>query len=362
MFSHSGPLFLVVLAVLCGATGVTPAVLLSPAPVVLPSAAAAAATGVVPGNGPNARSGPVSGTDPAAEGEAAPGDEARDLARLVPANVGPWRCSAPARAPGTSDVTYDRQSILEYQDGAGNAYLDFAFQRLLVCRYTGPAGQDITVELCDMERPGEAFGIFTCLRQGQETGIGQGSASRSGRLDFWKGSYFVTIHAKGAGEASHDGVLALGRAIAGLIPGEGALPAITGMFPTEGLRESSIRYFHKHATLNQHYFLANDNILGLNEKTEAAIARYGIDGRTPQLLLVRYPIADQAHTAYLNFFAIYAPEGEGRGVAQLADGTWTAATQLAQYFLAVFEAPSANCAADLIQAAWKRIDAAGHDR
>jgi hypothetical protein len=271
-----------------------------------------------------------------------------NLAQYLPEAIGHWRRQGP-------DEVYDRRSIFKYMDGAGEVYLSFAFARMLVRRFAGRGGQQITAELYDMTRPEDAFGIFARNREGLDVGVGQGSEYRSGYLIFWKGPYFGTIYAERETEDSQEGVLALGRSIAGRIKEEGALPAIIEVLPQERLLAESIRYFHKHTDLNQHYFLADDNILNLDAQTEALIANYRVGASLVYLLIVHYPTVEQSQAAHRNFGKIYAPEATDGEAVRLEDETWMTSARVGHYVLAVFDAPTAGSAGQLMQAAQNRI-------
>ena len=87
---------------------------------------------------------------------AAPGSESTldgtpmDTAHLLPERLGAWRAAG-------DPVLYDRDTVFRYMDGAAEVYLSFAFQSLLVGRYGGPGGHEVTVELYDMGNPADAF-------------------------------------------------------------------------------------------------------------------------------------------------------------------------------------------------------------
>jgi hypothetical protein len=267
-----------------------------------------------------------------------------DIGSLMPDSVGAWHRTG-------DDARYDRQSIFHYMDGAAEVYLSFAFRELLVRTYAGPAGARLTAELYDMGRDSEAYGIFSRNRQGPEAGIGQGSEYRSGYLVLWQGPYFATVYADRQGPDQEAAVRGLGAAIAQGIGITGREPALLDCLPRADLVPGSLRYFHLHTDLNQHYFVADDNILDLGPETEAALAGYERGEEYAYLLIVRYPAAERARAAFAAYREAFLPEAAEGEPVQIEDGTWSAAVRSGSYLLAVYDAQSAARAAALLAAA-----------
>jgi len=74
-------------------------------------------------------------------------------------------------------------------------------------------------------------------------------------------------------------------------PSNGPEPKLLGFIPSKefGLVDKSIRYIRSHVLLNQRFFIAHQNILDLNPKTEAVLAQYIRGKQRIQVLLIRYP-------------------------------------------------------------------------
>jgi hypothetical protein len=267
-----------------------------------------------------------------------------DIGSLMPDSVGAWHRTG-------DDARYDRQSIFHYMDGAAEVYLSFAFRELLVRTYAGPAGARLTAELYDMGRDSEAYGIFSRNRQGPEAGIGQGSEYRSGYLVLWQGPYFATVYADRQGPDQEAAVRGLGAAIAKAIGVTGREPDLLGCLPRVDLVPGSVRYFHLYTDLNQHYFVADDNILDLGPDTEATLANFERGEEYAYLLIVHYPATDRARAAFGAYREAFLPEMEAGEPVQLEDGTWSVAARSGPYLIAVYDALSAARAAELLAAA-----------
>ncbi|MBM3320263.1 MAG: hypothetical protein FJY73_06270 [Candidatus Eisenbacteria bacterium] len=246
---------------------------------------------------------------------------------------------------------YDRETIFRYMNGAAEIYLSYDFRALLVQRVPGPAEDTISIELYDMGSSAEAFGVFSRNRSGEEAGIGQGSEYRSGYLLFWRNRLFATIWTDREGPASHEAVFEIGKAIAARAAEDGPLPDLLSRLPESGLDSGSIRYFHKHTDLNQHYFVSDENILGLGEQTDAAMAEYAAGNGGLLLLVVRYPGEAEAAFAREQFIEHFLPESHRNEVAAIEDGSFAGSAREGRYLVAVFDAPDAASAKEHLAAA-----------
>ena len=248
---------------------------------------------------------------------------------------------------------YDRESIFDYIDGAGEVYRQYDFRQLLVKRLKKTNHPSITVELFDMGSSRDAFGVFSHSREGEDASIGQGSEFRGGLLCFWQSRFFICIYAEKRTDQTDNAVLELARNIERRIGQSGPPPGLLNYLPEEGLIYSSIIYFHNQASLNYHYYLAENNILNLSDDTEAVFARYDPD--KVFLLCIRYNSEDLAEKSLQDFIAGYIPEAGTKGLAQIDEDQWVKAEAVANFLVIVLEAPSAISAENLIGAATEKI-------
>lgn len=277
-----------------------------------------------------------------------------NLTDLIPEHVHDWRASGP-------DGRYDRETIFKYMDGAAEVYLSFSFRELLVRNLAKPGAPELTVELYDMGTAADAYGIYSRNRQGTSVGIGQGSEYRSGYLFFWKGRYFAAVFAAQETDDSKAAVLGLAGSIAERIEEEGAIPDIVSLLPEEDRSDTFVRYFHRHTDLNQHYFISDDNVLGLDARTEAALTRYETGGDPTYLLVVRYPTAAKAGAALGEFTRRYVRDAGASRVTRLRDGTWCAIDIEDSYLIAVLGGPTSDHAERLLKATADRVRTASMD-
>jgi hypothetical protein len=214
-----------------------------------------------------------------------------------PAEVKGWQVTGETR-------TFGRSTVFTYMDGAGELYLAYDFQRVVVQDYAQANGPRIIAEIYEMSTSGDAYGVFTHDPDGGDVDIGQGNAYAAGLLSFWKGHYFFRILAERETAAAKAAVIALGRLLAEPVA-DGTRPELLHRLPSDDLEALSIRYFHTQVSLNSFYYLADANILHLSPHTEAAMAVYRPEGEKMTLIIVRYPDARQAKRAYREFDRVY---------------------------------------------------------
>ncbi|MGD2151794.1 MAG: hypothetical protein PVG79_00910 [Gemmatimonadales bacterium] len=260
---------------------------------------------------------------------------------FVPKHIGSWTRS-------DSAVAYDRETIFDYIDGAGEVYRSYGFDRVNVVVYTNPAGPDITVELFDMGDPADAYGVFTYSREREESGIGGGYEQRGRVLCFWQDRYYVCVASEERDADSDRAIRDVAHAVSERLPPASPPPDLVSMLPSEGLVPFSQRFFHLHQSLNYHYYLARENILELTEETDAVLARYA-PGST-YLLLVRYANGTEAATALSSFRQGYLPDAGASRTVETENGAFLSYGRRGRFLVVVLDAVSEDAAEGLLQA------------
>jgi len=283
---------------------------------------------------------------------AAAADAGADIARFLPNEIAGWK-------PSREDRAFTRDTIFEYLDGGGETYLGYGFRRLLVREYVDAAGSPLVAEIYDMASEADAYGIFSDDPDGEGVPVGREAIYGGGLLRFWKGPYFVRLLAEKETGETKSVLLGLGLRIAAAIPQGGSKPALLGCLPLERLEKKSVRYFHKQVSLNAHYYLADENVLLLDEGTEVALARYKAGWGKAMLLVCRYQIAADARRAYLKFrHAYFSPGGDptaGRTVEMIENGEFAGARLTGPFLILVFESLDQESCESLLRSAETRI-------
>ena len=265
------------------------------------------------------------------------------LLRSLPTQVLDWKTTGP-------DATYNRRTLFQYIDGGAELYLTYKFQKAHVRRYAkaGDPQSEITLDIYDMGTSDEAFGIFSAEREDESVGIGQDSEYGGGLLRFWKGQYFVAIVVMGEAEAAKPAMMEMARAAEAAIPITGNKPALLRRLPIVGLVEREVRYFHSVNVLNNHYFIASENILNLGSDTQCILAKYNRDNESSFLLLVQYPGEKHAKDAFARFLGAYMPKASATGYAQMENKKWAMAKIDKSMVAFVFDSPSKEKAEQLL--------------
>jgi hypothetical protein len=105
------------------------------------------------------------------------------------------------------------------------------------------------------------------------------------------------------------------------------------------MEPNTIRYFHHPVVLNSLYYVADENILLIDDNVQAALATYRVDDGTFYLLLCQYPDKQKAQAAHESFLIHYLPDAK-EGMVRLPDGEWTGCRLKDNVLAIVFGAPS----------------------
>jgi hypothetical protein len=271
-----------------------------------------------------------------------------DLGTLLPKEINGWSVSE-------NDKLFDPETIFDYIDGAGEVYRAYNFKSLLARHLSREGQPNIIADLFDMGSARDAFGIFTHSLEEEDVGIGQGATYMGGLLSFWKDRFFISLYSEEETPEAKEALFSLANRIASLIKDEGEIPGIVSLLPEENLERSKIRYFHNYIILNYHFFVADENILYLDQETDAALGLYQKDGVRSYLLLVRYPEEGRAKKAFDNFLAVYMPDVEDSSIVKTEDGQWTAARLNGDLLSVIFNARSESRAKEMLDSVENRL-------
>lgn len=267
-----------------------------------------------------------------------------DFSRSIPAKIGSWQASG-------KDHVYNRETLYDYMDGGAEVYLAFDFRQVWTRKYSAPGGKELSLDIYDMGSSEEAFGIFSCDREDPGAGIGQDSTYGFGLLRFRQGRFFVTVMTAEEDEAAGKAVLDVGRAVVKELGPSGPGPDMVGFLPEGSLRPDRTSYFHANVSLNNRYFIASENIFGLDRSTDCVFAEYGTGSGGPGfLLIIRYPGDERTLAARRSFLSSYVPEAGPEGLAQTENKKWVSAAARGRHLVIVFESPSPDWARKLAAA------------
>lgn len=265
-----------------------------------------------------------------------------NLKNLLPPDIDGWITAG-------EDRSYNRDNLHDYINGGAELYLSYGFAEVFSRTYSRSGQPDIMVDVFDMGSSHNAFGVFCHSRETVDQTVGQGSQYTSGLLLFWKNNVYVSVIASPETNESKRAAYGLAERIAAAIPKEGPLPDILELLPRRALIEESIRYFHHYIWLNSFYFVADENILHIDETTDVVLAKYDTGERRSILLVAKYGNEEETAAGYADFAEHYLPELSDAPVAQIEDGTWTACRKSGRLLAIVFNSPMKEAALGLIE-------------
>ncbi|MDD4192642.1 MAG: hypothetical protein PHI28_15010 [Mangrovibacterium sp.] len=266
---------------------------------------------------------------------------ATDLSGFLPERSNEWSME--------SDQYFNTENLYDYIDGAAELYLSYGFKKVISRRYACPDEMDIVVEIFDMNGARDAFGVFSNMREKNQHEFGQGSQQIEGSLIFWKDHYFVSLTTHKNTEKSLAAIKKIAGYIDHAIGSEGQIPGIVDLLPQRDLVPEGYCYFHHYIWINSYYYIANYNILNVDDHTDAVIAKYGSSDKRTYLLLVQYPDKKAAQAACDKFVSEFSPELKTTDAVKLKDNGWHTVMLEGTLFASVFNAPDKEEAIQLLK-------------
>lgn len=157
-------------------------------------------------------------------------------------------------------------------DGAAELYMEYGFEMAVFQSYGNESEKSINLEIYKMADTSAAFGMYTfrTSERGEAVAIGGGASIEDYYLNFWKGSFFVTVIGFDTNEETTEGITAIAEAVAVRIEEGGQMPRLTGVLPADGL--TGVKYLRGNLALYNNYEFDRANIFGLSE---GVIGMYG---------------------------------------------------------------------------------------
>lgn len=251
---------------------------------------------------------------------------------------------------------FTRETLFDYIDGGAEIYLAYDFDTLLVQEYSS-GENSIIVEIYQMRSSEDAFGLFSLNRQEEALSVGRDASYGFGMLTLWKDRYFVKIIDLDAKDTSKELILSLGKGIAQRIENEGNKPDLLRRIPQDDLVCESYYYFHKNIILKNLYFLTQENILNLSEKTDVVLASYELDKEILKLLLVQYPDTVESRKAYEKFNRdhLKAAISSMRNLRKVGEDLYSGVELEDRYLIVVLEGNTRESVNKLLTAAGKSL-------
>jgi hypothetical protein len=215
-------------------------------------------------------------------------------AALEPEKAMPETAGLAGWTPLGDSQTYDRKTLFDYMDGASEYFFTFSFEKMAMRQYRNAAGLEVTVEVWRTSKSADAYGLFSG-HAGTPVSVGRAvdaTLESGSRLYFWQDRFYAVLTATTT--LPDDDLKTVAQAVSGLLPAGGARPALVGRLPPDGLAAGTVKYFHKELAIQDQLWLGGENLLGLDQNTDAVFAEYSLGGEQVKLLLVQYPDSKRA--------------------------------------------------------------------
>ncbi len=143
-------------------------------------------------------------------------------------------------------ATYSPGTLYQYIDGAADLYLAYGFRQAKVVEFYRGKTDVVMLDVYDMERPIQAFGIFASERPegAKRLKAGAQGYAMKGLAAFWKGPFYVKLSVV---EGKGKGLEALARAADMYLPAPAELPIEFRFLPSANRVRGSERYVKRDA-------------------------------------------------------------------------------------------------------------------
>ena len=207
-------------------------------------------------------------------------------------------------------AVFDEDNLFEHIDGAAEAFFAYGFQLCGTAEYDAIRDSDnaeasaedefIVVDIYDMERPVQAFGMYASESYPEATPVNVGAQGYADGsvLNFWKGKYYVKITASSEESDVLKTVMDIAVHIATKIPGKAELPRIISLLPRWNMVAGSERYLL-------------DDILGYAFLKNGVTAKYRVDGDELVLFVIDCRSAEKATEVFARFAQYEQKSGDG---------------------------------------------------
>jgi len=221
---------------------------------------------------------------------------------LIEGEAGTW-------TPTGETQTFAGEGLFDHINGGADIFYEYGFDALAVQQYNNEE-KAVSVEVYRMSDPAAAFGIYTYNRHPSLTfaEVGNGGSIHPSGLFFWQDRYYIDIRQLGTAAISSDEFLGLAKAVLVKKEPTGGQPAVMALLPPENMIPQSEVFARGRIAINNQIYLAEEDLFGLREGEDAAIARYRTVPETT-VIIAAYSNEDASESAYDRISTRFAGTG-----------------------------------------------------
>jgi hypothetical protein len=159
------------------------------------------------------------------------------------------------------------EDLYEYIDGGAEIYHEYGFIQVAIQDYLSGEEKSVSVEIFEMASPGSAYGMYTFKTgtKGKIIRVGNDAQLDDYYMNFWKGSFLVTLTGFDETEETRQGLLAIAANVDSKMPAGGEKPRILSFLPEEDLKTRSLEYFTGYLGLRSSHPFFSLRITGFEE-------------------------------------------------------------------------------------------------
>ncbi|MBN2173092.1 MAG: hypothetical protein JW731_03105, partial [Bacteroidales bacterium] len=171
-----------------------------------------------------------------------------------------------------SPEIYQGDDLFSHINGGADIYFEYGFRQVVGCKYANNSGNNIRIEIYEMEDDISAFGIFTVNSStgGDLLEIGDISFQYDYYIDVWKSNYFLRCTATHKSPAIKDTLQLFAKGVVSKLKSDGSVPKIVKAVDFGSTDQKSIKYVQGLIALGNVFNFGSGSVTGF---TEAAAAK-----------------------------------------------------------------------------------------
>lgn len=216
---------------------------------------------------------------------------------------------------------FSGEDLYLYIDGGAAIYQEYGFVRVLAQDYEKGGGRRLSLEIFQMAAPEAAYGMFTFKRsaKGETVPVGGEGQLEDYYLNFWKGSFLVTLTGSGKEGLDRRELVTFARAVAQKIPGgPGSRPPLIARLPQTGLVRTSVRYFRGFLGFMNYYPSLAKEEFGVREGVRgdysSGASLFVLEYSGPDEARSRLAAVEKAFRSVVRSQAVASPDGVFRAI------------------------------------------------
>ncbi|NVM04396.1 MAG: hypothetical protein HWN67_18880 [Candidatus Helarchaeota archaeon] len=187
-------------------------------------------------------------------------------------------------------LLFDSSNLFDLIDGSADVYLEYGFENAVNQEYIKDDTLSIVINIFKMKSSESAYGIFSF---GRRPGlniirIGDMGYETEFNISFCKGSFYVVVESFLQNNEVKDARREFAENISRKIKEKGEIPSIFKILPEEKSVANSEKYINGIISLNNIFFISDENILDIGNSCVGAYKEYSVFGRNVKLIIVKY--------------------------------------------------------------------------